>query len=779
MFTSDRQQSVNVYLLCREGPVCIPDVMIASACHVVMVKCVYVCVFVCKLCVCVFACVLMFACLRVCLCLHVCVCWCVFSIYSNSSFRRLYEEAMTKGYVETSVTKCLILGAAGVGKTHLKNLLLKKDPPEQRVSTGLADNPVRAISFSLASVGGQEEDDWFVVEDDQALMSVIGGTIKGGVSMAPSLADVVSTLPKMAISVPSDGAGVSHSGPIPADVNITKDTTQQSRTVAIEDELIHHINHSSGKRWLIFDLVYLPSPAVDKKKLFGVKWIQFIDSGGQLQYHDILPLFVQNTSVTIFVVKLSEELSHHPTIEYYGADGKPVGKPYRSSLSHKQILQHCLGAVHSSVSPHMIITVGTYRDAADSCRESCDKKNEQLKALLGQTCYCVLYNGEGLEEVIFPLNGKAPQDVDRHIAQVLRKAILSMAPLQLIKMPIAWFGLEVLLQRSSHDGVMSIAECQLCAKSLYIEGEAFSAALHHLVHHNMFLYYPEVLPQTVFCDPQVVLTKVTELVEYYHKLRDNPDKRVAATGDLVMFRDRGLLSVKLLVKFPKHYKEGVFTPQDLLKLLVSLHVIATIGDGEYLMPALLPHLDSTQVSKSYPQSTSLIIRPTQGCIPSGLFCCLVAHLLSPTNPSLWKVCMERGKPLCLYRNCISFVHKCTVTLVDMYSYIQVHIDEASSEVCREIRSCVHSGIKSACSVLKYSHVQFEDAFMCAGARCTSDPPHVAVVVSDNKWRCTILEHQRGDLSKDQLMWLPSRTGECHPFGTAAVLMNHICVMFYL
>ena len=32
------------------------------------------------------------------------------------------------------------------------------------VSTGLADNPVRAISFSLAGVGGQEEDDWFVVE---------------------------------------------------------------------------------------------------------------------------------------------------------------------------------------------------------------------------------------------------------------------------------------------------------------------------------------------------------------------------------------------------------------------------------------------------------------------------------------------------------------------------------------------------------------------------------------------------------------------------------------
>ena len=157
---------------------------------------------------------------------------------------------MSKGYVETSVTKCLILGAAGVGKTHLKHLLLKKDPPGQRVSTGLADNPVRAISFSLAGVVqvGQEEDDWFVVEDDQALLRVVGGTIRdGGVSMATSLEEVVSSFPKMPIHVSSDGAGAVHPDPIPARVNTTMDTGQQSRTVSIEEELIHHINHSSGK----------------------------------------------------------------------------------------------------------------------------------------------------------------------------------------------------------------------------------------------------------------------------------------------------------------------------------------------------------------------------------------------------------------------------------------------------------------------------------------------------------------------------------------------------
>jgi hypothetical protein len=73
-------------------------------------------------------------------------------------------------------------------------------------------------------------------------------------------------------------------------------------------------------------------------------------------------------------------------------------------------------------------------------------------------------------------------------------------------------------------------------------------------------------------------------------------------------------------------------------------------------------------------------------------------------------------------------------------------------VCREIRDCVHSGIKSSCGILKYQSVQFEDAFMCAGASCTSDPPHVAIVVSGKHWRCSIRRRQCGDLSEGQLMW---------------------------
>ena len=67
------------------------------------------------------------------------------------------------------VITCLVLGAPGVGKTGLKHLLLKKEPPEQRLSTRPAENPVRAISQLQIGVSGCDEDEWIVVEDERAL----------------------------------------------------------------------------------------------------------------------------------------------------------------------------------------------------------------------------------------------------------------------------------------------------------------------------------------------------------------------------------------------------------------------------------------------------------------------------------------------------------------------------------------------------------------------------------------------------------------------------------
>ena len=466
----------------------------------------------------------------------------------------------------------------------------------------------------------------------------------------------------------------------------------------------------------------------------------------------------------IFVLKLSETLEHQPTIHYYGLDGKPVGKSYQSPLSHKKIIEHCLEAIHFSQNSPLIITVGTHRDIADQCKESIEKKDQQLEALNDAKCFRVLYKNAKKKECIYSVNGQVPQDEDKKVAKQIRKNIISKSPTP-IKMPIAWFGLEVLLQNSSHDGILSLSECQSHAKKMFIEGDTFSAALNYLVHQNVFLYYPEVLPQTVFCDPQVVLSKVSELVEYLHKLRGNADEDEEGEAYIARFKDWGLLSKELLGKFEKFYVKDLFTPDDLLKLLESRHAIAVMESGDYFMPALLPHLNLDKILLYLKQGTPLVLRFVNSCIPNGLFCCLVAHLTKGDKSSRWDVCTKcKDEPLCLYRNCISFTrygHRETVTLIDMFSYIAIHIqaDKAkdSMKVCSEIRDCIYKGISIASTVLGYSGVQFEDAFICP---CTCSPDlHMATVEKGEKyiWKCSIATAWSGDFTEDQAMWFAENT----------------------
>lgn len=89
--------------------------------------------------------------------------------------KKIYEDAMKDGCVERNVIKCLIIGPAGVGKTAIKHLLINKEPPMKCLSTGVMDNPVRAVSLSRAM---KNDCDWSVINDDEELMIRIAEHLK-------------------------------------------------------------------------------------------------------------------------------------------------------------------------------------------------------------------------------------------------------------------------------------------------------------------------------------------------------------------------------------------------------------------------------------------------------------------------------------------------------------------------------------------------------------------------------------------------------------------------
>ena len=72
--------------------------------------------------------------------------------------------------------------------------------------------------------------------------------------------------------------------------------------------------------------------------------------------------------------------------------------------------------------------------------------------------------------------------------------------------------------------VMSRSECWLVAESLGLNKASFDAALDFFHKVSLMFYFRDILPEVVFIDPQVILDKVSELIEFMFELQAPADK---------------------------------------------------------------------------------------------------------------------------------------------------------------------------------------------------------------------------------------------------------------
>ena len=373
-------------------------------------------------------------------------------------------------------------------------------------------------------------------------------------------------------------------------------------------------------------------------------------------------------------MKLSERLDEHPVIKYYNKNGQVCGKPFCHALTNEQMLQCSIRTILSRPSREgkhsKTLIVGTHRDKESSCSESRIEKNRKLTDMLVPSLKDQLVHYHLGTEVIFPINAKKPKKQDHQVCAEIRKQIEDKknAPPP-YKIPIGWFLLEQDIIKVSKGGVISKSECLGIAAPLNINGEALTAALQYFDDLNIFLYYPSVLPELVFSNPQILLDKVTELVHFSYSLqtcsppgaaegvRQQKQKKgraatffsklvhfrsshssesspVALEGKWLQFRDKGIVTLEMFQdeRFSAHYIPDLFTPADLIKLLKHLLIIAPLSDTEYFMPSLLQMTSPDELVQKPPAPSSsaapLLVYFPAGCAQNGVFCALVVYLLS-------------------------------------------------------------------------------------------------------------------------------------------------------
>ena len=719
-------------------------------------------------------------------------------IFVHVESQRLLEEALSHGFFDVSIIFSIVVGPAGVGKTLLKFLLMDRKRQGGRNSTSCAEAPVqiqvRTVSAEQFLKLGSK---WREVSAEKMLPLIAKYIRSMSVKKGEDVPEELKAYLQQLEATVAETTSHSEAGTSPADLSSSSSVESSMPSTASEASAVFRENvdaNSSNEEAVLNEMIDSVLEKLQKliageeltdeeaEELFSAEWIYLTDSGGQPQFHELLPLFVRDVSSILVVSRLCDRLDEYPLDEMY-EDDKLVGRSESVHLTAEDQIKCLIRSLLSRSSADKlpkVIAVGTHRDKADECSESIDQKNEKLLELLGTEFDKQLVYYQPIKKLLFPLNTLNPDKDDEEVVKKIRSAVESSYAKK-VKVPVWWYILELLIRglaKKLGRRVLSRSLCASIARALRFTEESFDAALQYFDELNV-IKYTSALPEIVFVDSQVPLSKVSELVQHSYKMKHGCCS-TPLEGDWKRFCKQGIITLDFLRHFPKHYVEGLFDAPQLLELLkeqlaaVPLAKLDSSPESlaaveEYFMPALLDILPREELEKHRVFTSAaapLLFHFPHGCRRAGLFCCLVVHLMKHSN---WSIQRKGGSLLLVARNCITFqypAHACFITLVDAFHYIEVHVvatADVCHTVCPVIREEILSGITSACEKLKYLNDTPQLAVFCPHHSSTEASPslntelrHAALVeVKDNCFMCT-KETIVDKLKDEHKIWLSDR-----------------------
>ena len=402
----------------------------------------------------------------------------------SKEYRRHFSEAMKDGHVDSLINKAILYGAAGTGKSSFMELVTDNPPPDIRRSTPLASRPVSVFQMDVAHERFKK---LTLLQKKEMIAKAMAKveTCQDEEEDATSDSDGISSDEEDAGNKP---ASVSTEALTTKHMSSTQDPDHKFQPVAVptsspgdsrrntsqrdEHALLESVAACDGLVQLVEQCSRTGETITRYYKIL------FIDSGGQPQFHEMLPVFLRRMTLYVFVFKLSEELATKPVVEYYNSSGEAVGTPYQSAQNNLQLLQHCLRTLRthrttskSGCKASRIMIVGTHRDKEGECTtETRAEKNEKLASLLlPEFKDEVTYSAD--KKFIFAVNAKDPQSEDKDLAKRVQRLVLSDCAPNPVKVPVRYYCLEIVLEEATHTlgrGVLSIDECLAAVISIGI-----------------------------------------------------------------------------------------------------------------------------------------------------------------------------------------------------------------------------------------------------------------------------------------------------------------------
>ena len=686
--------------------------------------------------------------------------------------KQIYKQEMKRGHILLDLDKLLMFGMAGSGKTCSLAALLGLAPPDIRCSTPLMKRPIEVV---FMDVDGEKR--WTIRTAEQ-LQDKIAEVIRSRIPQQQIVAQsnggpaspnqqpthttacqLAQLTPEKMSSSTSEAAGKST-----ASSEEKPKAREQQEAEGRLDSLLQSSTVDEG----FVSLINKAPPSL--LPILRLRQFLVLDSGGQLELLEMMPVFLRGASKFVYVLKLNESLDKRAMIRYF-KDGKLVWE-YEAYMTNEASLRQCVRTMRSlnnknpDIPPAKMLFLATHRDmvAQEKLPGVLDTLHKRLREILLPQFREQLIFHKG-EDFVFTLNAAKPEKEDKECAESIRECLSEVGEGgSKVKVPLRWYALyQKLLEVANGLGkkVLPREQCQQVAESMEINYESCGLALNFFDGLNMLFYFPDILPQLVFMEPQMLLDKVSELVEETYHMKQGK-KVQPILGDKLRFRDYAQVTEKFLGEFKNHYEPPLFTPKELVTLLKGLLVFAEMSEDVYFMPCLLQVVDWEVVEEHRVSGEKALALhfPKSGPL-MGMFCSTVAYLMSSENchPCPWRVVHnEAGAPKCLCRNVIKFTipnYTGTISLIDHFTHFELHINTLPKKEPRlwELaHDAVFAGLKKAGKTIGYTNNTPVPAIICP-AHPHPAKPHPATVDKDNAWTCSLTPQFFGELQKDSIPWL--------------------------
>ena len=446
---------------------------------------------------------------------------------------------------------------------------------------------------------------------------------------------------------------------------------------------------------------------------FDGSWTLYIsDTGGQMEFQEILPLLVSGPSLFFIVFPLNRDLDELFMIEYQLPDGER-SQPYQSSLTLKEAILQSFSTIsamgtftykgtgreHVELKPKILL-VGTHRDLLE--QSTAENKIKKIDSFLQSTIKSMSFYREGLvefadkDQLIFTVNNLADDDSD---FDRIRSRVNQIADSGLYQMsiPTHWLIFSLVLRRSP-DRVISYEECFQVAQQCGIDSEDELQNALWFLHTKIGVirhFQHGDVSKIVIIDPQLLFDKITELIIKTFTF----DKGTRLSQE---FLKKGLFSFEDFSRI-NTTRDPHLTHLRFIDLLEHLRIVVPLPDRKrYLIPCVWTHADKALCPpKQHSAVPTLAIVFDCGYVPKGVTGSVVKYLMTNEMRSefTWELQTDQifcdqatffvGPgliTLCMYPTHFEVVYAPSTKMAEAVCSIQ----EICREVCQTLVKAIHA-----------------------------------------------------------------------------------------